>query len=123
MAANVRALRVVIYDRQPEQELLDNIMITAGHENMQVLSLDEVRKLGKGTTSEDLKLKVRRPSPRTTTSRASCISTPAARWGLRSPKGVVSRDHAWQPLRFARHDLLASPGAWIPTTSFDFNSD
>ena len=73
MAANVRALRVVIYDRQPEQELLDNIMITAGHKNMQVLSLDEVCRLGKGTTSEDLKLKALRPSPRTTTSRASCI--------------------------------------------------
>ena len=60
---------------------------------MQVLSLDEVCKLGKGTTSEDLKLKARCPSPRTTTSRASCIMYASGTMG--APKRVVIRDHAF----------------------------
>ena len=96
MAANVRTLRVVIYNGQLKQELLDKIK--ARHENMQVFSLDEVRKLGQGTTSKDLN--ARRPSPRTTTSRASCMMVAA--------KGVVIT-HC-----LARRDLPAAPGAWTP---------
>ena len=49
VASNIPALRVVIYDGQPKQELLDKSKV--GHEN----SLNELRKFGKSTTSEDIK--------------------------------------------------------------------
>ena len=91
VAANVPTLRVVIYDGQPKQELLDKIK--AGHENMQVLSLDELRKLGKGTTSEDLK--DRRPSY----DDVSCIMYTSGTTG--APKGVV----------ITHGNLIASLGA------------
>ena len=83
VAANVRTLRVVIYNGQLKQELLDKIQ--AEDESMQVFSLNEVRKLSKGTTSQDLK--ARRPSPRTTTSRASCIMYASGTMGAPESEG------------------------------------
>ncbi|OSD00710.1 long-chain-fatty-acid-CoA-ligase [Trametes coccinea BRFM310] len=79
VAANVPSLRLVIYDGQPKQELLDKIR--AARESMQVISIDELRKLGKDVTPEELK--ARRPVP----SDVSCIMYTSGTTG--PPKGVV----------------------------------
>ncbi|KAI0323620.1 long-chain-fatty-acid-CoA-ligase [Cubamyces sp. BRFM 1775] len=91
VAANVPSLRLVMYDGEPKQELVDKIK--AARDTIQVVSLDEVRKLGKGTSPEDLK--DRRPSP----TDVSCIMYTSGTTG--PPKGVV----------ITHSNLIASVGA------------
>ena len=79
VAANVPSLRLVIYDGEAKQALVDKIK--AARDTMQVLSIDELRALGKGTSAEHLK--ERRPGPED----VSCIMYTSGTTG--PPKGVV----------------------------------
>ncbi|KAI0772378.1 long-chain-fatty-acid-CoA-ligase [Trametes elegans] len=79
VAGNVPSLRLVIHDGEAKQEVVDKIR--AARDTIQVLTIDEVRKLGKGTSAEDLK--ERRPAP----SDVSCIMYTSGTTG--PPKGVV----------------------------------
>lgn len=91
VAEHVPSLRLVIYDGQPKQALIDKIK--AARENMQLLTIDEVRKLGQGTSADDFK--ARRPTPTDT----SCIMYTSGTTG--APKGVV----------ITQSNLIASVGA------------
>ncbi|KAI0758848.1 long-chain-fatty-acid-CoA-ligase [Fomes fomentarius] len=91
VAEHVPSLRLVIYDGQPKQALIDKIK--AARENIQLLTIDEVRKLGQGTSADDFK--ARRPTPTDT----SCIMYTSGTTG--APKGVV----------ITQSNLVASVGA------------
>ncbi|CDO68066.1 hypothetical protein BN946_scf184347.g3 [Trametes cinnabarina] len=91
VAATVPSLRIVIYDGEPKQELLDKLR--GARESMQVLSVDELRKLGKDVSHEELK--TRRPVP----SDVSCIMYTSGTTG--PPKGVI----------ICHSNLMASLGA------------
>ncbi|KAM5539536.1 hypothetical protein V8D89_006808 [Ganoderma adspersum] len=79
VSANVPSLRLVIYDGDAKPALVDKIK--AARDTMQVLSIDELRALGKGTSGEHLK--ERRPAPED----VSCIMYTSGTTG--PPKGVV----------------------------------
>ncbi|KAH9911324.1 long-chain-fatty-acid-CoA-ligase [Epithele typhae] len=91
VAVNVPTLRLVVYDGTPKQELVDKIK--AARENMQVISIDELREMGKGTTVETLK--DRQPAPED----VSCIMYTSGTTG--PPKGVI----------ITHRNLIASVGA------------
>ncbi|OJT11328.1 Long-chain-fatty-acid--CoA ligase 1 [Trametes pubescens] len=91
VAGNVPSLRLVIHDGEAKQEVVDKIR--AARDTIQVITLDELRKLGKGTSPEELK--DRRPSP----SDVSCIMYTSGTTG--APKGVV----------ITHGNLIASVGA------------
>ncbi|KAI0830367.1 long-chain-fatty-acid-CoA-ligase [Trametes gibbosa] len=91
VVANVHSLRFVIHDGEAKKELVEKIR--AVRDNIQVLTLDEVRNLGKGVSPEDLK--DRRPVP----SDISCIMYTSGTTG--PPKGVI----------ITHGNLIASVGA------------
>ena len=103
VAEHVPSLRLVIYDGEPKQALIDKIK--AARENIQVLTIDELRKLGKETSADDLK--ARRPSPTDT----SCIMYTSGTTG--APKGVV----------ITHSNLVASVGAVYQLLGHHLHSD
>ncbi|EKM52287.1 uncharacterized protein PHACADRAFT_260590 [Phanerochaete carnosa HHB-10118-sp] len=91
VAANVPTLRLVVYDGEADNAVLDKIR--GARESIQVLSIDEVRMIGREKSKDILKARV--PKPET----VACIMYTSGTTG--APKGVVIT-HA---------NLIASIGA------------
>ena len=91
VVADVPSLRLVIYDGTPKPELLDKIRGT--REGIRVISLDEVRALGREKSKDTLAARL--PKPET----IACIMYTSGTTG--APKGVV----------ISHSNLIASVGA------------
>ncbi|OCH87696.1 long-chain-fatty-acid-CoA-ligase [Obba rivulosa] len=91
VAANVPSLRVVIYDGDAKPEILEKIR--SARETIQVMTINELRALGRGTDAATLKSRLPKPED------VACIMYTSGSTG--APKGVVIT-HA---------NLIASLGA------------
>ncbi|EMD35229.1 acyl-CoA ligase, partial [Gelatoporia subvermispora B] len=91
VAGNVPSLRVVIYDGEAKPQILEKIR--SARESIQVMTIDELRTLGRGTDAATLKSRL--PSP----SDVACIMYTSGSTG--APKGVV----------ITHSNLIASLGA------------